>query len=235
MTTQPAATPKKKPSKNYYFTKETEDAIIAYVSETDQFVRNAIYKDKIDYAFNKLVENLIHRQKFYNYEVSYEDTKHETITHLIEKLDKFNPAAGKAYSYFTVICLNHLTSKNKQQYNNTKLREEVSVIDASRNLINETDNKERVDALCEFMDGYISYCDLHLNDMFSKLRDKQIATAVLELFRRRKNIEEFNKKALYIMIREQTDSETHDITKVVGILKLKYVELYKEYLRSKII
>ena len=45
----------------------------------------------------------------------------------------------------------------------------------------------------------------------------------------RANIENFNKKALYIYIREITNVDTPVITKVTKILKKKYRELYNEY------
>ena len=53
--------------------------------------------------------------------------------------------------------------------------------------------------------------------------------AVLELFRRRMNIENFNKKALYIMIREMTGSNTQHITRVVNQMKRYYVNMMEEF------
>jgi hypothetical protein len=41
----------------------------------------------------------------------------------------------------------------------------------------------------------------------------------LEIFRRRENIENFNKKALYILIREMTGSKTQHITRIVNVMK----------------
>jgi hypothetical protein len=217
---------------NIYFSKDTEAAIVEYVLESDQTVRDRLYKTRIDRAFNKLVENLIHKYKFYNYEVSYEDAKHEVISFLIEKLHKFKAEKGKAYSYFTVIGRNYLIAKNKSHYNKIKTKEELSVIDDTRDLLNEISNSEKQSELKDFLDIYVTYCDANLSSLFSKLRDIQIANAVLELFRRRENIEEFNKKALYIMIREMTDSSTHDISKVVNVLRKKYQEMYIEYQKN---
>ena len=46
---------KRKPKeKKQYFTQDTEDAIIAYLAETDPIKRNKIYNDRIDYSFFKL-------------------------------------------------------------------------------------------------------------------------------------------------------------------------------------
>jgi hypothetical protein len=212
-----------------YFSQDTEDAIIDYIRETDQSVRNRLYETRINRPFNKLVENLIHKYKFYHYDVSYEDTKHEVITFLIEKLNKFNPENGKAYSYFTIVGRNYLIAKNKGNYNSKKTKEEVTAIDENRDVINEIHNKEKQTELKSFFDVYIEHCDNNLNVIFIKKKDIQIANSILEIFKRRENIENFNKKALYILIREMTDASTHDITKIVNVLKKKYRELYELY------
>ncbi len=56
-----------------------------------------------------------------------------------------------------------------------------------------------------------------------------IADAVLELFRRRKDIENFNKKALYILIREMTGTNTQHITRVVNMMKRIQSTLYNDF------
>ena len=65
--------------------------------------------------------------------------------------------------------------------------------------------------------------------------DKRIAYAVLEIFRTRDNIENYNEKALYIMIREMTGTKTQYITKVVNEIKKEYVRLYDLYEKNKIV
>ena len=57
---------KRKPkTANVYFTQDTEDAIVEYVKTTDMAMRNKIFNERIDYAFHKLTENIIHTFKFY--------------------------------------------------------------------------------------------------------------------------------------------------------------------------
>ena len=70
-----------------YFTTDTEEAIIEYLSSQDQNFRNKIYKDRIEYAFYKLAENIIHTFKFYYTDSdTIEELKHEVVTFLLEKL-----------------------------------------------------------------------------------------------------------------------------------------------------
>jgi hypothetical protein len=63
--------------------------------------------------------------------------------------------------------------------------------------------------------------------MFPKKNDAQVADAILEIFRNRENLEVFNKKALYIYIREIIDVKTPKITKISNqlydIFKTNYV------------
>lgn len=212
-----------------YFTQDTEDAILEFLEEKDQRKRNAIYESRINYSFHKLVENIIHKYKFYYYEVSYEDTKHETITFLIEKLHMYKKENGKAYSYFTIVSRNYLINKNNLIYSKLKNKELVSVIDDERNLPIEQHNAEKLQELKAFVNYFVDYCDSRLTEFFQKKKDIQIASAILELFKRRENIENYNKKALYISIREMTDADTHNITKVVKTLKTIYADLHAEY------
>ena len=47
--------------------------------------------------------------------------------------------------------------------------------------------------------------------------------------RRRHEIENFNKKALYVLIREMTNIETAYITKVINVFKHEYKWLVNEF------
>ena len=77
---------KKAPSKNY-FTQDTEDAIIAYNLSENFDERSRIYNNKINYAFFKLTQNIIHTFKFYYTEVEeIKDLQHEKPSKSLEFL-----------------------------------------------------------------------------------------------------------------------------------------------------
>ena len=87
-----------------YFTSDTEEAIIEYLASNDQVFRDKTYKDRIEYAFYKLSENIIHTFKFYYTDSdTIEELKHEVITFLLEKLHLYDQSKGKAFSYFGTI------------------------------------------------------------------------------------------------------------------------------------
>jgi len=91
---------------------------------------------------------------------------------------------------------------------------------------------KKEDKLSFFIDQYVDYCTTHIYDIFPKEYDAQIADAILELFRKRENIDVFNKKALYIYIREMVDVKTPKITKIANQLHKIFKEKYLIYLET---
>jgi len=86
------------------------------------------------------------------------------------------------------------------------------------------------DRLSLFIDYYVSHCSKNLDKLFSKEEDKKIADCILELFRNRDKIDIFNKKALYIYIREMMDVKTPNITKNAKVLYSIFQEKYLYFL-----
>ena len=79
---------------------------------------------------------------------------------------------------------------------------------------------------------FIERIDEDLLELFPKAQEARVGDAILELFKRRENIDIFNKKALFIYIKEITDAPTPVITKVIKILKEVYREMLNEYLEK---
>ena len=223
---------KRKPKEpRVYFTQDTENAIIEYLASNDEITRNRIYNERIRYAFYKLSENIIHTFKFYYTDSdTIEELKHEVVTFLLEKLHLYSQGKGKAYSYFGTIAKRYLIIYNQKNYEKLKEKAEIEEIDEDPVILNDI-IKEASDETnpIDFMDLYIQYVDKHLVTLFPKKQDIKTADAIMELFRKRESIEIFNKKALYIYIREITDASTPQITKVTKKLKTVYIKLYNEY------
>ena len=229
---EPVKRKRKKKSKIQYFTQATEDAIVRYNSSSDPEERSEIYRKDIHYAFFKLTENIIHTFKFYYTEVSdIEHLQHEVITFLLDKIHLFDPTRGaKAFSYFGTIAKRYLIIQNTKNYK--KRIDKAPVEELHHNLKYSYDidydpmEKDR-DSI--FMDEYIDYCNSVLPELFPKLKDAQIADAILSIFASRENLDVFNKKALYIYIREMVDAKTPQITKVATKLGTIYKEHYIFY------
>ena len=225
---------RKRKSKRY-FTNITEIAINAYNRCDDQKLKNKIYNRFIHYPFDKLSENVIHTYKTYYFDVPYEDVKANVVAFLNEKIHKFKGENGRAFSYFTVIARNYLFNENNANYARMKSRDEVDMIDTSRNVVNEVWESQQYETQRDFMDYFVRYMDYNIFDLFDKDRDRKIADSLTELFRTRDNLYSYNKKALYILIRERTGVQTQYITKVVNRMKTIYGELYVDYMKDGIL
>ena len=86
--------------------------------------------------------------------------------------------------------------------------------------------------LDKYVDIYVSYVSENIFSLFPKKNDAQIADAILELFRKRETLEVFNKKALYIYIREMVDVKTPKITKIADKLHDIFKQQYLFYLEN---
>lgn len=220
----------KRKKQNVYFTQDTEDAIVEYNNCPDDIARNIIYTNRIHPAFYKLAEIMIHRFKFYNFDVPHEDVKHEVVAFLHEKIGKYDNSTGfKAFSYFSIVAKNYLIAENNKNYYQYKKKYSVDTIDAERNIVNEQLRTEFIDEQKDFIDLFVDVVEKYLPLIFTKNRDIQVADSVLYLFKTRENIENYNKKALYILIRERTGIKTQYITNVINRIRDIYVKLYKEY------
>ena len=224
--------PKKAPNRNY-FTQETEDAIVLYNSTLDPVLKSKIYEEKIHYAFFKLTQNIIHTFKFYHTEVEdLEHLQHEIIIFLLSKIHLFNPENGaKAYSYFGTIVKRWLILYNDKIYKSKikKVSTDELLKDDSHSYTLETSTSN--DKLSLFMNEWVEFISFNIYDIFPKEYDAKIADAILELFRKRDQIDIFNKKALYIYIHEMIpNAKTPKITKIANILYGIFKKNYLFYL-----
>ena len=211
----------RRPKSKNYFTQETEDAIVLYNGTSDTDLKSKIYQNEIHYPFFKLTENIIHTFKFYYTEVDeIEHLQHEVIVFLLSKIHLFDPTRGaKAYSYFGTIAKRYLILQNQKNY---KKRIDKAPVDELFKDDTHTYSMDEPgvnkDPLNLYINEFVEYCTENIYELFPKQKDAEIADAILELFRKREEIDVFNKKALYIYIREMVDVKTPKITKIANRL-----------------
>ena len=221
--------PRKKAKSKMYFTQDTEDAIIAYNKSDDRMLKNDLYVAEIGKAFDKLAENLIHTFKFYYFDIPLTEVKNEVVSYLIMNIHKFKEGKGKAFSYFSIVGKNYLILHNNNNYKKMKIHRDIDVLDFSRNLSSEESVEESKESYNEFVVQMVEYWDNNIRNVFRRQKDILVADSVIELFRKRVNVENFNKKALYILIREMTGSNTQHITRVINVMKKYYKEMLFDY------
>ena len=222
----------KKGSPRYYFNQITENAIIRHNKETRPYIKERIYNDHIRQAFEKLAENIIHTFKFYYFDVPSEDVKHEVVSFLYMNMHKFTEGKGKAFSYFSIVAKNYLILHNNNNYKRMKQHDGEEVTDYKRDPITEMRNTEFNSVQVEYLETLAEYWKNNLTTVFKRKKDLDVANAVIELIDMRHNIENFNKKALYILIREMTGSNTQHITRVINVMKKHHNQLHKRFLAT---
>ena len=221
-----------KKKRKMYFGQVTEDAIIKYNNETDPIIRNDIYNESIRAPFEKLAENIIHTFKFYYFDVPSEEVKHEVVSFLVMNMHKFKEGKGKAFSYFSIVAKNYLILHNNNNYKKMKSQDQLDVLDFKRNVLSEVKGDEVKDYYEVFFEEMLDYWDENLMELFKRKKDLNVADSVIYLFKHRHNIENFNKKALYILIRERTGSNTQHITRVINQMKKQYFKMQKMFQSS---
>ena len=221
--------PRKKAKSRMYFTQDTEDAIISYNKTDDRMLKNDLYVAEIGKAFDKLAENLIHTFKFYYFDIPLTEVKNEVVSYLIMNIHKFKEGKGKAFSYFSIVGKNYLILHNNNNYKKMKITKSLDVLDFNRNLSSEESEKASKETYNEFVEQMLEFWDNNIRNIFRRQKDILVADSVIELFRKRRNVENFNKKALYILIREMTGSNTQHITRVINVMKKHYKDMIYDY------
>jgi hypothetical protein len=148
----------------------------------------------------------------------------------LNDLKKITPP--KAYSYFGTIAKRWLIIYSNKNYNkkinNTPL-EELETNETYSYTLESKDNK-----LSNFIDEYVHHVSKNIYNIFPKNNHAQIADAILEEFRKKDSLDLdiFNKKLLYVYVREQIDVKTPKITKIINILKKIFISNYTFYLEN---
>jgi hypothetical protein len=147
-----------------------------------------------------------------------------------EKILKITPA--KAYSYFGTITKRYCIIATQKNYKKKITKSTTDELDQSTKHASDIETVDSsIEKLSLFMDRYIEFCNKNIFALFPDAEDARIAEAILLLFEIRDTLVIFNKKALYIHIRESVDVKTPRITKVADklykIFRLSFM-FYKE-------
>lgn len=224
-------TRRKKSAGVMYFTQDTEDSVILFNKTEDKETRDDLYNEKIKYPFEKLVENIFNTFKFTYFETGPLEVQRETVAHLVANIHKYDPSKGKAFAYFSIIAKHYLIALNNSTYKRFNQHVDISEErDENTIQLQSEDQHYKKAELEEFMKLMVTFWENNVGKIFTKQRDLDIANAVIELFRRSDRIDAFNKKALYLYIREISSCKTQQITKVINKMKQYQSNISKSYL-----
>ncbi len=213
-------------TKNDYFTKIHEQAIVEYALSACKKEKTKLYVDLIQPAFNEMVNKIIFTYKFNNLP-NIDPLRDDCKVWLTTILDKYDPTKGsKAFSYFSVVTKNWFIHKVKQ--NSKKLRREVSYegiveMGGSDSLGTSTSTNNYVE-MREEAEFWV--CLLQQVDKWDtgnlKTNEKAVLEAVKILLHNIEDIEIFNKKAVYLYLRELTGLNTKQVVNNLNKLREKY-------------
>ena len=214
---------RRKRKKNYYFTEVHENAIVRYSNITDQKERTELYIAYIQPAFNEMVDKIAYTYKFTSLpNIDY--LKDDCKIWLTTILDKFDPSKGsKAFSYFSVITKNwfiHKVKKTKFRNQRECLYEDVHKEIDSIYMVTHHEyiaHREKH----EFWRGFIEEMDSWDREML-KENEQKVLKAVKILFESSDDIEIFNKKAVYLYLRELTGLNTKQVVNNLNKMRKKY-------------
>jgi len=213
-----------------YFNQKTEDAIVSYNKEENMDIREQIFREKILFPFQKLIENVHNTFKFSYFETGPRDVQNEVLSHLVANMHKYKKAKGKAFSYFSIVAKHYLIHLNNTNYKKFNQNMEISdEKDENTIQLQHTDKYYANKEMTDFIKLVVDFWDTNAGKVFTKQRDLDIANAVVELFRNSHRITQFNKKALYLYIREMSSCRTQQITKILNKMKLYYDKMRYSY------
>ena len=214
---------KKKSTKNHYFTKVHEEAIVKYASTNDRELRSKLYIEYIQPAFDQMVDKIIYTYRFTSLpNIDY--LKDDCKVWLTTILNKYDPNKGsKAFSYFSVVTKNWFIHKVKktQKRNQTEVFMEDVLNELEEDLISSDPTYEQKRTETEFWTSL--YREIDTWDSFMlKENEKKVLMAVRILMDSADTIEIFNKKAIYLYLREITGLNTKQVVNNLNKLRKRY-------------
>lgn len=218
-----------------YFTKDHENAILRYCTTEDRREKEVLYETLIQPAFNQMVDKIVFSYKFTSLP-NIDELRMECKVWLTTILDKYDPNRGsKAFSYFSVITKNwfiHKVKRNTKRlqrevpYEEAELELQTTFVDPGDKYYQERVSKEFWQKLWTEIESW--------NVDFEKESEKKVYEAVKIILSSVDDIEIFNKKAVYLYLRELTGMNTKQIVTQLNKMRNRYRDFKSEWDNGKI-
>jgi hypothetical protein len=207
-----------------YFTQVHEDAIVEYCLENTTFKRRSrLYEDLIQPAFSEMVDKIVYTYRFTTLP-NIDELRDDCKVWLTTILAKYDPNRGsKAFSYFSVITKNwfiHQVKKNskraKREVEYDKAQNEIEKVMRTSD---DSYLENRIEE--EFWTSLWDEINSWETDMMNE-NEKKVYNAVKIVLNSKEDIEIFNKKAVYLYLREITGLNTKQIVSQLNKMRKKY-------------
>ena len=214
-----------------YWGVEQEEAIVEFNTNEDIEDKHKVFVAIIEPAFRKLVENIYYTYNFNKILWDREQIEHEVMTHLYEKLNKFDISKNKkSFSYFGTITKNWMIQRCNADKNKRFIDDDNQDIIVQNISIHAYEENEVSQHNQEFISGIIEdFDDWDAKDNYSK-EDFAVLEIVNDILKNYHRFNIYNKKQLYVYIREATDLPSRKITKSLKKIKINYSDIKEDFI-----
>ena len=212
--------------KNMYWGKPQEEALVKFQQTANQ----KTYKEIVEPAFKELVKNIYFTYNFNKILRDHEATQHEALCFLYEKIHNFDHTTGaKAFSYFGTVAKNWMIQQSNKAKKNIYIDDDDQMIHmhkesmrVHKNLAEDKNNKELIIAIQNFLMTYSEEVKIDKDD-------KIVIEIVFSILENYKNMDIYNKKQLYVFVKEASDLPARKITNTLNKLRIMYDKLKEDY------
>ena len=214
-----------------YWGEDQESAVVEFNTNADMDEKHKVFVDVIEPAFRKLVENIYYTYNFNKILWDREQIEHEVMTHLYEKLSKFDVTKNKkSFSYFGTITKNWMIQRCNADKNKRFIDDDNQDIIVQNISIHAYEEDEVVRHNEEFINEIIGdFDDWDAKDNYTR-DDFAVLEIVNDILKNYERFNIYNKKQLYVYIREATDLPSRKITKSLKKIKINYGAVKNSFL-----
>lgn len=225
--------PRPRNPNKYYFSQETEDAIVAYVASTDIRERDKIFSSKIYQPFCKIAEVVYNKYKIDHIPGEPIDKQMDAVVFMMDKLPMFRQGAGKAFSYFTIVCKNYFIQLSNKSYRENKRVSNFNELPDNFDIPSDDITYQENEDIAVAFNAFADYLEENKHKLSSGLARKglPIITEVIKMMRNIDSVEEFNRRNLMnnLTTINGLKIDRHYITKVFNKLELHYIAFKKHW------
>lgn len=190
-----------------YFGPDVDRAIGEYVNERDSATKNAIFERDIRPALVKLIDSQMYLYGFYKID-DPDLLRNEALSNLYEILPKFDPTKGKkAFSYFNVVVKHWFIWKIREKNRRMKQQSENfygidhDVVKSNPSMV----LASHEDQIIEREFWLQLFRDMEKwRPLLKKKQEVQVLDAIVFLLQNPGLVSIYNKKAVFLYIREMT-------------------------------
>jgi len=208
---------KQKTKKNFYFTEDTEAAILEYVRSTDSKEKNEIFKNRMNKTFKELIDNVVQVYKLGKLP-NIALLKEDCLLYLISVLHKFDQSReSAAFTYFTVVTKHWFFFQHKK-FNKQKIEEcnidDVHTIEEVENIASFNDY-EFLRESAEFRYSFLKELNEYKTKFSENDKTLKVIYALIYIYEHIDDIDWLSKKGVYVYLREISGLETKEISSCI--------------------